>query len=210
VNLPDFQLPVPANPPDAGTIIAVQFGQDWIPALLTVLEVMRSENFFVSAPSDIQEQIDELNDRLQNTMIIQPQTYPVSGFHFHCNSQVIAGSAIGYFLLTSNEFNGNWAQTSAVIDNAWRFHMSLAAGTYTVTVRGQKFLGAGKMELSVDGGNSCLIDMYNATTLSDQIMTATLVIDTDGEHVFDAIIHGKNTSSTGYGCTYHMISLLKN
>lgn len=200
---------MPANPPDAGTLVAVEFGQDWIPALLTVLEIMRQDGFFASAPSDIQEQIDELDNRIQNTMIISPQAYPAEIFHFHCNSFVVTGAAITYINQTVAEFNGYWAQSVAVQDDAWKFPAALKAGTYTVSVRGQKFSGAGKIDLAVDGVNNVLLDLYSATTQNNQVVTASIVVPTDGEHVFDVIIHAKNASSTGYACRINMISLIR-
>lgn len=209
MNLPDFQLPVPANPPDAGTVIAVQFGQDWIPALLTVLELMRSENFFLSAPSDIQEQIDELNDRLQNPVIISPQVYPAEIWHPHNLSGVVVGGALTAVINTGEMFNGHYAQATPARLDETGFWASLDSGNYHLQWFGLKQASNGIVTVTTDEGSTTTIDLYAATTQLNQFMQVTIAVTTPGNHWISLKMNTKNASSTGYAAPTQGYALAK-
>lgn len=207
MNLPDFQLPVPANPPDAGTMIAVQFGQDWIPALLTVLEVMRGENFFVSAPSDIQEQIDELNDRLQNTLIITPQLFPIRDIHFHINSLITTGGGMVWTIDAAQAFNGYAVQSPALQFDKTHFYMFLEARTYQFQRFGVIGTGQGIMTVKIGSNSPFTMDCYNATQVKNSRLQQNFTLTQSG--VVDVTIEmaTKNGASAGYSnsVTYFLI-----
>lgn len=200
MNLPDFQMPVPANPPDAGTLIAVQFGQDWIPALLTVLDVLREPEFWLSPPSDIQEQIDELNDRLQNLLIIQPQVFQNEVIHFHRLSKVIFGQPLTTVIDTATMFNFRSTQSPASINDHFRFDAILSARTYNVIVIARTQSAAGIITMTTGEGEVSTFDLYSAVTTSNVEKTSSLVVHNDGILTFDCVMGTKNISSTGYAC----------
>lgn len=200
MNLPDFQIPVPANPPDAGTVIYVGFNQEWIPALLGVVEILRDENVWLTPPSDIVPQVDELIGRLQDTVIVSPQIFPSENWHFHSESAVLHGNALAWTADNAQMLGGFFSQSAAALDDEFQFNMALKAGIHKMTFFVRTGAGSGIITLTTDEGHSYTIDLYAAATANNVHKTVNVTIDADGNHTFNCKMHTKNASSAGYNC----------
>jgi len=198
VNREDFLLPVPSNPPDAGSIIAVQFGADWIPVLLSALELLRFEELWLSPPTDLIPQIDELMGRIANKMIISPQLYPNFITHFHKFSTKLSGNAITLFNSNVFDFATTWWQTPSAQFDTFSFPVFLGAGAYTLSYLGQKSVASPKLDISTDESEVLQLDLYNATTLQNQTVSGTIAIHADGNHLITVQVIAKNALSTGW------------
>ena len=198
MNQQDFLLPVPANPPDAGSMIAVQFGADWIPVILSALELLRFEELWLSPPADIIPQIDELINRMQNTMIISPQVYPKFQLHFHKFSRKLLGSAIALSNNAVWDFSSIWWQFPPALNDRFEFDMMLEAGTYEVTCHGQKGSQQGIVKLTNNDGYITLHDLYNPTTVNNAAVAANMTVVTTGNHLITGEVASRNVSSTNY------------
>jgi len=206
VNLPNFQLPVPANPPDAGTVIGVLFGQDWIPAILTVLEILRDENVWLSPPSDIIPQIDELMDRMANPVIIQPQLYPPELTVFQADFFYIHGSNPVWNADSTMYLGGFWTQNPAVIDDEWSINVLCGRSQLDLSIYTLKNNLSGIITITTDEGRSKTVDLYSAAAVKNSHQFVNFVIDTVGNHSINFKMHTKNASSAGYAFAISLIT----
>lgn len=209
MNLPDFQLPVPTNPPDAGSIIGVIFGADWIPVILSALELLRFEELWISPPADLIPQIDELMSRIQNPVIIQPQTYPKFWLHFHKFSLEILGSAVALSSASTLDFASAWFQPDHQQYDQFRFYAPLAAGNHTFSFHGTKSSLAPIISIFCDGNNLGTIDLYASPTQFNATASVTINIPTDGNHQFDIKALSRNALSTDYYVVATAFSITK-
>lgn len=200
MNQRDFLLPVPANPPDAGTAYYVEFGADWIPSILWALDNLRDETIWLSPPSDIIPQIDELIARFQNPLIVGTQIFPAQVTHFHFNSVVDHGNPIAFAVVANDEFGGKWRQNTAALDDEFHFVVPLKAGNCAVVVRANTTTTCGIMTFTTDEGNTCTIDLYSAALVHDNVLSATLTIVAEGNHQINVKMHTKNALATSYIC----------
>jgi hypothetical protein len=198
MNLPDFQLPVPANPPDAGTLIAVQFGQDWIPAILTVLEILRDKNYWHSPPSDIIPQVDELMDRIANFMIISPQLNVRRYFVLPIPTTTISGTGMVWSSNVNQATGGFFTMLTAAQNNAWKIKLSFLKGVVTFDILAAKGVNFGILSVSMPNGDTNTFDCYNATPLYNQALAASYTIAADGDYEVTFKVLAKNATSTGY------------
>jgi len=199
VNLPNAQLDVPANPPDAGTIIAIQFSKDWIPALLTALDYLRQPEFFLSPPSDIDQQIDELNDRIQNFVIISPQLFDKENLYLPFFAGMQHGNAQGYFAVIGQYFGGIWSQNPPALDDEFNILVLLPTASSFVTVFGTKTASSGILTITTDEGHSYTQDFYSAANVLNVRFNFVFPVSAPGMHNINFKVHTKNASSSGYG-----------
>jgi len=198
VNQVDFQLPVPTNPPDAGSIIGVIFGADWIPIILSALELLRFEELWLSPPTDIIPQIDELMERIANPVIIQPQAYPRQITHFHKFSLVSMGSAIVGQISSAYEFSTAWYQSAHAVGDRFEFWVNVDAGSYDFSFLGTKSVSAPILTILIDGAAITSIDLYAASPAFNSVVTVTLTFATAGNHKIEGLVSGKNTLANDY------------
>ena len=199
MNLPNAQLDVPANPPDAGTIIAIQFSKDWIPALLTALDYLRQPEFFLSPPSDIDQQIDELNDRIQNFVIISPQLFDFGNVYLPFFADMQHGSAQSYIALIGQYFGGIWLQSPAALDDEFSIAVLLPKASSFVTFFGIKTSSSGILTITTDEGHSYTQDFYSTTNVLNVRINFVFPVSVPGIHSISFKMHTKNASSSGYG-----------
>jgi len=53
-------MPVPADPPDGGSLIIVGYNKDYIPAILLALEVLKDAGQWLDPPEDLSNLIESL------------------------------------------------------------------------------------------------------------------------------------------------------
>lgn len=67
----DWLIPVPSSAPDEGAFSYPEISEAWIPVITMKLRELQDINLWEGFPSDIIAQIDELIDRMENTVPIQ-------------------------------------------------------------------------------------------------------------------------------------------
>ena len=198
MNLPDFQLPVPTNPPDAGSIIGVIFGADWIPIILSALELLRFEELWLSPPTDLIPQIDELMERIANPVIIQPQIYPERILHFHKFSEVVTGNGLILVNSTLFDFASAWMQSAAAQYDQFKFKVFLQAGSWVMSFYGSKSNVSPILTVLTDESETFTLDLYNASLLQNQKVSSILTVHSSGNHWIFVQAATRHTSSTGW------------
>lgn len=199
MNVPEFQLPVPANPPDAGTAYYCEFGQDWLPIVLTGIEALRNEALWLSPPTDLIPQIDELMARIATAVIVAPQIFPIQFKMFF--DEFIGGGSTSLItnLNTSQIYNFFCEAAAAANGDTYVYEFSCKAGNYTLKTLGITQNSCGKLDYYVDGS---LVasgqDWYTATTTFNVVKSLSITIPTDGNHELVIIVNGKNASSVGF------------
>lgn len=114
----------------------------------------------------------------------------------HDEATVTTGNALAYSISATSFFNGTVFQSASANGDTFTHSFWLLAGTYTFSALGSKAASAAKIDWSFDG--SVLVsgqDWYNATTVIDTVLTASVTITGDGYHVLKGTINGRNASN---------------
>lgn len=103
--------------------------------------------------------------------------------------------------------NGYLSSAGALNDDV-RFKLSLAAGTYTVTVAYTKTTGAGITTVSLGGSSLGTIDQYNGSNQFNQSASFTgVTVAGTGSIILDFKTTGKNASSSGYAIRIQWVTI---
>lgn len=112
---------------------------------------------------------------------------------------VSAGNAIAQFVDASQGLNTYWAQSAPAINDEVVFSVLLQAGTYDLTIVGQRQSASGIQHWIIDGAEDAqTIDMYNSGLTVNYTATISIVIASSGLHEIKCKISTKNGSSSNY------------
>lgn len=103
------------------------------------------------------------------------------------------GFSFGTYIYYSALYN-----SSAALNDKIRYRVYLSAGTYKLYVVYSKNAAYGICNFIVDGNSVGTIDMYNSSSLTNQISSITFTITKTGLVNFDVLVSSKNASSGGY------------
>jgi hypothetical protein len=128
------------------------------------------------------------------TQVGVTQEYPKRWLHRHADSTVTAGNALALMLTPPGAY-----QNTAADGDTFEFGVFVAAGTYSLAIRGLEGTGEGIKDwylddVSIDTGQ----DWYAGSTSYVQKTISSIVIADGGWHVLKCVTNGKNASATDY------------
>ena len=127
--------------------------------------------------------------------------WPAWADWYEASASPIRGQASGYLgggALSLPNADAGYVEWQAVT----------AAGTYTLTLLYVTWLGAGKIQMSIDGSSvGTLTDCYTVGQVNNNVLTATGIALTEGVHTIRVTSNGKNASSSGYATPLQWFSL---
>jgi hypothetical protein len=201
-------IPVPSSEPQEETFHYTFFNETWLPIVVGSLVDLYNINGWNDPPDDIIPQIDTLIAMIEDSLVIPEQVFPERQLLFHQNNEPLVGNAIVFSAIASTQYGGIWRQSTSAIDNEFLSKLFLRAGTYSITVVGQKNTICGKLHLFIDASEKATQDWYAASASMAAVTSTGIVITGSGQHLFGGRISDKNASSSAYDmrlCTFYFI-----
>jgi len=145
----------------------------------------------------------ELNDYIGADGNVQylADNFPKRATLWHEDSIVTAGNAITVVVTADQYYNSRAYQNTAADGDTFTQSVTLAAGTYTMTILGSKGNSRGIIDwtlggVSIETGQ----DWYDAApaTYNDVETVTSISVTNPGTYVLRGTVNGKNASSTDY------------
>ena len=127
-----------------------------------------------------------------------PTVYPKTVLFFHPAAIVDTGNAIAFVPDTAQVDATQFRQNAAANGDKFHHVFTAKAGTYTLHQWGIRNTNAGVVEWSIDGEPQGTIDWYGSLVRNRNENLGSVVIPSDGEHILQGEIVGKNASSSSY------------
>lgn len=203
--MPNFLLPPPSASPLGGDQIIVSYNFEWYKFVAYAIRQIIPAYVWDTPPSDVGDQVDTLVYLLGVPVQIH---YPDSAQILGGLADVSQGNALSFSVSTTQMLNGAWLQNTAANGDELVYHFSLAAGGYHFRRWHTKASDSGKVDWYIDGVKVIsLQDLYNGTTVVNDLVSSDVDVLTDGNHELVATINGKNGSSSSYRRRFHMATL---
>jgi hypothetical protein len=195
----EFLYPVPDEPPADGDQITVSFGKKWLAIILDRVDDLLSEQAWLAPPDDISQQVEELLDLLSTDIPPVTVYYPHFAQIFHHAALVVVGNPIVVNVDPLQIYNFTARQTAEAINDTFQNVVTLAAGTYTLTVVCAKTSASGIITWYLDENLIGTTDLYNAATVRNvELQVSGIDIETGGLHQLTGEVGSKNASSSSY------------
>ncbi len=203
--MPDNPFPafleLPGTGVLSGTPVYVAYNADWYPVIAAALQYLKSPVFWLEPPSDLPQQMDTLLEELITPVSISQGAMLLGGA-----GKVVAGNVMSFAVDTSSVLNGAWLQSTAANNDEIEYWFPLDAGSYDFHRVHDKASDSGKIDWYLDG--TLIVsgqDLYNATTVRNDDVSTTVTVTGTGGHILQALINGKNASSSGFRRRTHFL-----
>ena len=113
-----------------------------------------------------------------------------------------------YIADSGQDWGGVFTAGTAAINNKFTFvNVQLRKGNYHWRLLTQKSNASGIVTLAINNVNKTTIDLYNATTLKNQLLTGADFTNTVNDALVELRLLTKNGSSSNYDFRWNMLDL---
>lgn len=157
------------------------------------------------------DDIDLFNDLLLNQLMdtaLLNVVYPKRVIIRPDEYETISGTALTWVADTGQRWGGVFHQTTPAINDKYFFiNIQLRKGNYHWRLLTQKSNSAGIVTLAINNVNKTTIDLYNSTTLKDQLLTGADFTVSSNDNLIELRMLTKNASSSNYDFRWNMLDL---